>query len=211
MDPKENIVPTDEANAEQVALQEVAESVLRTSVVTALGIEDNDANKSIIDKAVEMKKADKADLATAIRQKQSWRTKATGGGNNHDGKQGVVNMSQAELDTYIDKRASDRDGERQLAALTDVSDEAKAEIRDYAKVKNVGLADALNTGVVKAIIGDAQKAHRIAAAATAGNKSVNIASIDPSKPLNVRDFAMHTKEGRDAWEAAKNAKRAATK
>jgi hypothetical protein len=208
MDPKENVVPADDANAEQAALQDIAESDLRNTVITALGIEDNDANKSIIDKAVEMKKSDTALLRTAIRQKQTWRDKANGGGKGHGSKQGVGDMSPEELDAYIDKRAGDRAGEDKLKALTDVSDEAKAEIRDYAKVKNIGLADALNTGVAKAIIGDAQKAYRIKAAATNGGKSVTVGSIDPSKPLNPRDFNLSTKEGRDDWNAAVKAKRA---
>ena|SRR3990167_6137159 len=218
MDNEQNItdseaeVSKEEKQTEAEALAEVKDEELRIKVAEDLGIDPED-EPELLDKVVKRELAQREKLSGAIKQKISWREKATKkiistkpqdtsveGESQNEGKP----LTVAELDKLLEEREAKRD----LESL-DLPEELEAEVKDFAKVKGISVREAVKLPYIVNAIGEAEKAKRINAATpkrkSRGNYSTT--DIDPSKPLNPDDFALDTEEGQKAWAEAKAAKR----
>jgi hypothetical protein len=128
-------VPTpEELQVEQESLAEVHESDLRSSVIDSLGLEDNDDNAGIIEKALEREKDYRKKLSGAIGAKIKYREQL----NQFKQTPPATEKSKTELDAdairkHTEEAVTQRFDEEFLEE-SDFSDTLKAEMRKIAKI-----------------------------------------------------------------------------
>lgn len=209
-DKPEEEVSEEEKESEEEALTEVKDEELKSKIAEDLGIDPED-EPELINKVVEREKAQREKLSGAIKQKISWREKAT--------KKTVEKPKEKPEDgepptkekpltkEELDKRLDERDAKRDLESLG-LPEEIETEVKDLAKVKGISVREAAKLPYIVSAIEEAKKEERIKSASPKrGGKGSYTASIDPSKPLNPADFDLGTKKGRKAWAEAKKARR----
>ena len=212
IDTKAEEVSEEEKNSEAEALAEVKDEELKSKIAEDLGINPED-EPELIDKLVKRELSQREKLSGAIKQKISWREKATKkttdenpedtpgeGESQTEGKP----LTAEELDIKLDEREAKRD----LESLG-LPEEIETEVKDLAKVKGISVREAAKLPYIVSTIEEAEKAKLIESATPKRKGKGNYASIkiDPSKPLDPDDFALDTKEGRKAWKNAKAARR----
>lgn len=206
----EEEVSEEEKESEAEALEEVKDEELKGKIAEDLGVNPED-EPELIDKIVKREKAQREKLSGAIKQKISWREKATKKtskkpkdtpeeGEPHDeGKP----LTQEQLDKALDER----DAKRDLESLG-LPEEIETEVKDLAKVKGISVREAAKLPYIVTTIEEAKKEERVKSASPKRRgKGSYTASHDPSKPLNPEDFALGTKKGRKEWAEAKAARR----
>lgn len=190
-------VTAEEQNAEKEMTTEVTDEQLRDKVVADFGL-DPETQKDLIDKLVVDKKATHEKLSGAIKQKISWRTKATSKA--PDDKGGDQNKDVASL---VNEEMAKRDLEN-----LQLPDEITSEIKDLAKSKGISIKEATQIPYIQFKISEVKKEERVITGTPVRiNNGGKVMTIDPAKALNPQDFALDTPEGQAAWNEAKKAKR----
>jgi len=191
-----SVVTPEEQNAEKEMTIEVTDEQLRDKVVADFGLDPN-TQQDLIDKLVVDKKATHEKLSGAIKQKISWRTKAT---SKPDDKGGDQNKDVASL-------VSEEMAKRDLENLQ-LPDEITSEIKDLAKSKGISIKEATQLPYIQFKISEVKKEERVITGTPVRiNNGGKVMTIDPSKALNPADYALDTPEGQAAWNEAKKAKR----
>lgn len=204
MNENETTPSPEELQSEQESLAELKDDELRTSVVSSLGLEDNDANKELIEKIVGMKKADHGKLSKAISQKIKFRTMAT---TSKPDQQTTGNLDADGIRKQTETQLSDRFNEEYLED-SDFSDNLKTEIRKISKLNNVSARKATKDPYIMHLIEQEKAAKRAAEAATNGNGNGRNGQDDGgSMPAKFNDPAyMITEEGQkdyDTWSKSR--------
>lgn len=199
-------VTPEEQKAEEEAQQEVKDDELRTKLAEDLGL-DPDKDSEVLDKVVEREKANRERLSGAIKQKINWRDKARKASEKpketpKDGNK-PTKEETPDFDKLVDQKLNERLEARDLDAL-DLPDELKAEVKDLAKLKGIPVREAANLPYILSRKETIEKEKRLAEASPKRSKQGGYPkNIDPSKPLNPKDFNMNTDEGRKAWREAR--------
>ena len=202
MDPnKENNLdqsPEELKAEEEIIKNEVTDDQLKAKVVEEFGLNPETDNE-MIEKLVEKEKTHHKKLSDTIRQKISWRAKATSN-KPSDEKSKDGTLKEEDIAKLVDQRIA----ERELGAL-ELPDDLKAEIKDLAKLKNITVAEASKLPYIQNRIEEVKTEERIKSGTpkrtNANGKTV---LIDASKPLNPDDYDLSTEEGRKSWNEAKN-------
>lgn len=202
----ENIpTPTpEELKEEQETLAEVKDEEIRSQVVTSLGLEDNDANKELIDKLVTDRKGTRTKLSKAIKQKIDWRTKAQGTPPPKPDapKPDAAKPLDAEEIRKQTEAATRGALDEEYLEDSDFSDEIKAAIREEAKRTGVSARKAAKSEFVVFKLDKEKKAKAADEAAHNGPRrgTKTGTTIDASTPLNPADYDLSTPEGRKQWK-----------
>lgn len=209
-DQEDNVVTPEEKEAEEQALSEVKEEELRGKLAENLGIDPED-EPELLDKLVEREQSHHEKLSGAIKQKISWREKATTSApkkpdNNNDGKgepQGDSKDDKPLTEDRLSELLDEREAKRELERL-DLPEEVATEVKDIAKVRGISVREALKLPYVTNRIEEVEREKRVQAATPKrGRKGSYVSSQDPSKPLDPDDFDLDTEEGRKEWQDAK--------
>lgn len=200
----------EEADYDNEALAEVQDEDLKNKLADDLGIDPED-EPDLFDKLLKRELDNRKRLSTAIKQKKSWREKATKGTSSNPQNNPAEGQSQTERPLTVaelDKLLSEREAKKELASLN-LPDDIKADVEAVAKVRGISIGEAAKLPYIVSAIEEAERVKRIESATprrtSRGNYSSN--SVDPSKPLNPSDFKLDTPEGQKAWAEAKAARR----
>ena len=186
---------------EQELLKEPEADEIKSSVVEKYGL-DEDADSDLIAKLTEGEISHRKSLATAIKQKINWRTKANTPKEEKKAEDKPQPVSLPVFDEkIIDQKLNEKLEERELQSL-DVSDELKAELKTYAKAGNLTVKQAQNSDYFK-YLKEKEEAKRKSEEASIGGKrraitQNNFSSVKPN------DFDLSTEEGRKEYEEYKN-------
>ena len=207
----ENLTP-EEQIAEKEILADTKEDEVRTKIITDLGLSEDD-NAELIEKLTAREIEQRKKLSTAVRQKISWREQAKGASS---GKKDAPKKDSNVFDPDAIRKEAESAALRTLEQRDldemEYSDEVKAEIKKIATLNNVSVRKAAQDPYIKHVIAEAEKKAAIDEAASNGSKRGKTGvKIDVSKPLDPKDFDLHTEEGRKAWDEAKQARREAHK
>lgn len=205
-------ISEEEKKFETEALAEVKDKELKSKIAEDLGIDPEDESE-LVDKLVKRELSQREKLSGAIKQKISWREKATKKTTDEKpkdtpGKGEPQTEGKPLTAEELDKKLDEREAKRDLESL-ELPEEIETEVKDLAKVKGISVREAAKLPYIVSTIEEAKKAKRIESATPKRKGKGNYASInvDPSKPLNPDDFALGTKKGRKAWADAKAARR----
>lgn len=190
----------EDAALEQEALSEVKEDAIRAQVLTDLGLADVPENAEYIDKIVAREKDHRQKLATAIKQKQNWRSKAQ-----KPTPTAVVtptapkpNAEVEDVAKLVDSRLDERMDEEKLREV-ELPEEAKAELKAYAKAQGITARQALNSEYFTFLKTKADtKKREEDAAISRTNKTPAKTAYSADKPPQVD---MQTEEGRAEWDS----------
>lgn len=195
----------EELQVEQESLAEVQDSDLRTTVIDSLGLEDNEDNAGIIEKALEREKDYRKKLSGAIGAKIKYREQL----NQFKQTPSAEDKSKTELDAETIRKqqeaiVAERFNEEYLED-SDFTDEIKQEIREYAKYKGISAKAASKVPHIATMIEQAEQEKRTQEAANNGSgeqKGVN--GGGQGVPDRFTAAYMATEEGRkdyDEWSA----------
>lgn len=197
-------VSEEEILEETEAQAQLEEDEIREAVVADLGIEDNDANKDLIDKLVARETSHRTKLSKAVGQKIKYRTLA-------GGKAPAPSVSKKTDTVDPEKLVEEKFMQRDLDEM-DHSDKIKDQIKKIAQMNNISIRKAEQDSYIQHLIGEEARQKSVNDAAKGGKKhSKSGTIIDVSKPLDVSQFDLSTEEGRKEWTEAKQAKRDAAK
>lgn len=189
-----SVVTPEEQNAEKELIKEVTDDELRSKVAEEFGL-NPETDTEMLDKLVEKEKSHHEKLSSAIKQKITWRDKATSKKPDEKGS----SLKEEDISKLVDQKFA----ERELDSLN-LADDLKAEIKDLAQLKGISIREASKLPYIQARIAEAEKEERLKNGTpkrtSAGGKTI---TIDPSKSLNPNDFDFSTEEGRKAWNEAK--------
>jgi len=201
---QEKGVDPKEIQQEDEFLKETPAEEVRKSIIEKHNL-DEDVDSELIEKlateATELRKQ----LATAIKQKRSWREKATA---KIELKPAEVKPQpspelkpkESEIETITDKKVREILDEEKLNVV-DLSDEIKKEIKSYAKTAGITIQEALKSDFFEF------KKQKYDAAKKADDASIGGRRGSPSRQefdiLNPPKVDMSTKEGQETWEAFK--------
>ena len=185
---------SEDIKSEEEALKSTPEDELRSQVIEKYGL-DPDANSELVDSIVTDKLEEQKKLSTAIRQKQTWRTKA----------QGTVPpvVSPVVEPTKPDDMVKTVESVLEKRELEDLemSDELKKEVQDHARLKGISIKAALKTPYISFLKEQADKQERIEDASL-GHKGRASTKKDYSD-MKANDFDLTTPEGKaefTKWE-----------
>lgn len=211
--PEKIEVTPEEAQAEQEALKTGTAEEIKAKIAEDLGI-DPEEEADLLEKLTKRELTHREKLSGAIKQKISWRDKVKSAQPKaketpEPGKTQKKETEELSEDERIDRKLAERLEARDLESL-DLSEEIKAEVKDLAKLKGISVREASKLPYIISLKEEVDRKARIEAA-TPKRKGGGTykANYDPSKPLNPDDFDFDTKEGREAWNDAKAARRKA--
>lgn len=194
----------EEKEAEQADLAEVKDDELREKLAADLGI-NPDEDSELLDKVFAREKANREKLSGAIKQKISWRTKATSS-TKPDNKGGNAKTEVPDIEALVEQKLNELMEAQDLKSL-ELPDDLKAEVKDLAKTKGISIREAAQLPYIKYRKEEMEREERIKQASPKrSNKGSYTSNIDPSKPLNPADFNLNTEEGRKAWKEARAAR-----
>jgi hypothetical protein len=192
-EPKENLIE------EQELLKEPEADSIKSSVIEKYGLNEG-VDDDLISKLTEEEISHKKSLATAIKQKISWRTKANTPKEEkkpEDKPQPLSPVNPVFDDKIIDQKLNEKLEERELESL-DISDELKKELKTYAKAANLTVKQAQNSDYFK-YLKDKEVAKQKSEEASIGGKRRTITQNDFSS-VKPNDFDLSTEEGRKEYE-----------
>lgn len=205
-------VSQEESAFDTEAQKEVKEDELRSELADKYGL-DPDEESDLLDKLVEDRKTERKTLYKAIEQKKRWREqvkstseKSKEKSEKGDSQKGQETPSVSELIAAGIKEELEK---RDISSLG-VPDEIKEEIKKIARVQGISIQEAAKDPYIQFKQKELEDKERIDSATPArGSSRAGSVSIDPSKPLDssTDKFDFSTKEGREAWEKAKAARR----
>lgn len=197
----------EELQSEQESLAEVKDDDLRSSIISSLGLEDNEANKGTIDKIVEMRKESHGKLSKAISQKIKFRDQLKGFNPKPpaNDKTSVTDVSK-QTEAQISERFNE-----EFLEDSEYSDTLKAEIRKISKLNGVTARTATKDSYIKHLIDKETADKRAAEAASNGNGTgKNGQDGGDSMPAKFNDPKfMITEQGQKEyadWEKSKSKK-----
>jgi hypothetical protein len=200
----ENNTPTpEELQVEQESLAEVADDKLRSSVVSSLGLEDNEDNAALIEKVLEREKQHRQKLSGAISSKIKYRTLAQQSGLNKDKApvQSKTNLDAESIRKQTEETVRAQFDEEYLEE-SDFSDNLKAEMRKVAKINGTTVRATTKDPYIKFLMEQASAEKRALEAANNGNgarKGTN--NGGQGMPEEFSDAAyMATPEGQKAYD-----------
>jgi len=200
MDEKDKIIETpDELKAEEESLKEVPEADLQTKIAEDMGL-DPEVDADLITKLVEREKAHRKELSKTISQKIKYREQAKKLPVKKDEKE-QPNVSELVANTVRETLEA-----RGLETIS-ATDEIKTEIKELAKLKGISVREAAKLPYIVSRIQEVEKEKRVENAIPRRNDKGAKIYVDPSKPLDPKDFKLDTPEGREDWKAAKEARR----
>lgn len=201
----EIITPTaEELQEEQQQLAEVKDDELRKQTVASLGLEDNDANKELIDKIVADKKESRSKLSKAIGQKIKLREKAKG--TTPPAPTGDKPLDAETIRKQTADEVTQRLEQRDLDEM-EYPDDIKAEIKSIARVKNISVRQAAKDPYITYMVETAVKAGKIDEATLPRTSRTTPAAKQGDG--KIPQFDMSTEAGRkafDEWKANKKEK-----
>jgi len=196
---KETTLPEEtpeEKTQEEELLKETPDEEVRKSVIEAFGLNEDD-DKELVDKLVEDRTSQKKVLSKAITQKRTWREAAQKGQKKEEKPETLEAPEKEEpkIDELVNKAVDEKMEEKELNAI-EISDEAKTEIKAYAKAKGFTVKQVLDSDFFKFLKEKEDEAARVEEAGIGGKRKA------PTK----QDFSagvpkpdMSTKEGRQEW------------
>jgi hypothetical protein len=184
---------------EQELLKEPEADTIKSSVIEKYGLNE-EVDGDLIAKLTEEEVSHRKSLATAIKQKISWRTKANTPLEEKKIEEKPQPLSVASPvfdDKIIDQKLNEKLEERELESL-EISDELKKELKTYAKAANLTIKQAQSSDYFK-YLKDKEEAKRKSEEASIGGKrrvitQNNFSSVKPN------DFDLSTEEGRKEYE-----------
>jgi hypothetical protein len=204
-DPNNQVSPDlnekpEDAALETQALAPTSDEAIRAKVLEKLSLADVPENEEYIAKLVDWQKEENKKLATAIRQKQGWREKAT-----KPTPTAVVTPAAPkptaevpDVAQLVDARLNERLDEEKLREVT-LTDEAKKELKAYAKAQNITAREALSTPYFQFLKDQEERKQREDdAAISRTNKSPAKTAFSEDKPP--ADLDMSTPEGQAKWD-----------
>jgi hypothetical protein len=186
---------------EQELLKEPEADEIKKSIIDKYGL-DEEVNSDLIEKLTQDEVSHRKSLATAIKQKIGWRTKA----NTPREEKKTEDKPQIPISTsvfdekIIDQKLNEKLEERELQSL-EISDELKTELKNYAKASNLTVKQAQNSDYFK-YLKEKEEAKRKSEEASIGGKrrAITQNSFSSVKP---KDFDLSTEEGRKEYEEYK--------
>jgi hypothetical protein len=205
-EPKENL--------ETEVLEQQDEDSMRESVVNDYGL-DPEVEIDLIDKLVKDKQEEQKKLRTAISQKRNWRDKAEKALANKPSEIEESDSTEDESETsqvIESTKSSDEKfktllkeelDNRDLISMS-LSDELKAEVKDYANVKGISVAEAVESDYIKFLKDQKASEDKIEdATISSSNRRPSMGTVDFSK-MSAGDFDSSTEEGRKQFDEYKD-------
>lgn len=191
-----NQIPPEELELETEASKEAKEEEIRQAVISDYGFDEVDdvekINKLVAERVGSHKK-----LTTAIGQKIEYRKKALGTNAAppaDDKKKDQENKGLTPED--VDKRFNENMQKRDLSEL-DVPEEAKKEIEEWARFKNISVKEAARAPHIVSKIKELKEAAEAEGAGNGTKRKQTTTSTFTTTPPTVD---MSTPEGRETWE-----------
>jgi len=192
--------------------QESKEDEIKTEIIEKFGL-DEEENADLIESLVQDKIEERKQLSTAIKQKVAYREKLkaqeSSGQEEEEQKKEKKSQTTTDEDGLLEKlkiTIKQELEERDLKSF-DLEDEIKAEVRDYAKLKNITYAEALKSDYIqfrKQALETLKREEK--ASASSKGKAFGMAQRDFSQ-MSPNDFDLTTKEGREEFEEYKKFKK----
>jgi len=203
MDDETKVPSAEELALEEEALVDSKEEEIRSSIIEKYGLDESEQS-DLIDNLTKDTLAQKKSFGKVVNQKRTWREKAIGSEKKSEKKD--TKLDPDELLKKAEEAVENRLAQRDLEEL-DLSDELKEEVKSLAKLKNISIRKAQSDPYITFLKSkeDAEK-NLDKATITRKNKGATIV-FDKTKPLNPTDFNLSTKEGRKAWDEAKEARK----
>lgn len=190
----------EELQEEEIALKDSKEEEIRNSVIEKYGLDEED-NKELIDKLTKDFVAQRKSFGKVVSQKRSYREAL------HKSNPPKQDDQKPKATDDVEKLVEEKLFNRDLDEL-DVSDTLKDEIKNVCKIKNIGIRKALKDPYITFLQKQEEDEKKLDKSIISGSKkNGKPVVVDTSKPLDPADFDMSTKEGRDAWDKAKEAKK----
>ena len=150
---------------DDVILNEKPDDEIRMEIINELELDEEEDSEKI-DKLVEKEKANRQKLATAIKQKRTWREKAQA--------KPVVEPKEIISEKETPKNDYSFSNIKDIKALSDVHDDDIEELVDFAKFKNITVAEAKKLPVMITMLKEnAEKRETAEATSTGGKRGVS--------------------------------------
>lgn len=188
----ENIVSSDEAKAEQEALEVAREEEIKNQVIEDYSL-DPDEDFDLIDNLVIKEMANRKRLSDVIGQKIKWRERATAG-KTEKGTESKDDEGSKAVD--IEAKVREQFEQRDLEELN-YPDELKAEIKQLAKIQGVSVRKAAQDPYIlfkKEKYDEEQRAEEATVSPKTKGRQVKFDS------QTLPEVDMATPEGRKTWE-----------
>jgi len=207
---QESELTPEELKSEEEALTDVKEEEVKSKIAEDLGI-NPEYEPELFEKLLKRELSQRERLSGAIKQKISWREKATKKINPKDTpKDGESPAGGPEVfsEELLEKKLNEREAKRDLENL-DLPEEVETEIKDLSKIKGISIREAAKHPYILSKIEEVKRGERIKLATPrrTGRSSYSLDTYDPSQPLDPNDFKLDTKKGQKAWAQAKAARR----
>lgn len=192
-EPKENL------QEEEKLLKETPLEEVKKSVIEKFGLND-EIDEELINKLTDQEILNRKQLATAIKQKITWRTKAEA---QKEQKQEakpqpvVIQPKNEDIEKIVDIKVRQSLEERELESL-DLSDSFKEEIKNYAKASSMTIKQVLASDYFQFLKGKEEAKARVDEASAGGKRKAPIRSDMSSR--SPQDFDLSTDEGRNEYE-----------
>lgn len=200
------IAPTvEELAAEDIAIKESKEEEIRSSVLEKYGLAE-DTDSELIDKLTKDIISQQKSFGKVVSQKRSWRDKALNPTKKEETKVIDKNLNVEDILKQADAKAEEKFMNRDLEDL-EASDTLKEEVKKLAKMKDLSIRQAFKDPYIVYLKSQEDAEKKLDKATIKTVKNGKTVAIDSDTKLDPNDFDMSTKEGRDAWDAAKAAKK----
>jgi len=185
-DPKENLETPEAIEAEETALKETTQEEIKQELIDKYQLDEIE-NEDLINTLVTEKLDERKRLSTAIKQKRSWRDKAT------KPEEKKVDFDPSKMDEIIAQKVNEQ-LDKGVLEKESLSDELKDEVKSYAKLKGITLSKALESEYIKFQIGESDKKAREAGASISPKANRHQSTRDFSQ-ASPADFDVSTEEG----------------
>jgi hypothetical protein len=182
--------------AEENALKEPQQEELINQVVEKYGL-DIDTQAELISAIVADKLEERKKFSTVIKQKRTWRDKATMLEKGDKPKAPATADDSLNVESLIEAKLQERLDKRDLDSL-EISDELKKEIKDYASLHKTTIGEARKSEYINFLMDkEVRKAKSDdASISSKHNKSYATKNL---KDMSPKDFDLSTEEGRKSW------------
>ncbi len=193
-EPKENL----QEEEELLKLPHVDE--VKKGLIDKFGLNE-ELDGDLINKLIEEENINQRRLATAIKQKRTWREKAESQmGKKEEEKPQMQVPKVDEIEKLVDQRVSARLEERELESLS-YSDKMKDELKSFAKANGFTIKQAMGSDYFSFLKSQEESRAKVDEASIGGKRKAPTKSDFASK--NPSDFDLTTEEGRADYEKFK--------
>lgn len=200
LDENLNQQPTaEELQEEEIALQDSKEEEIRNSIIEKYELDEYD-NAELIDKLTKDFVAQRKSFGKVVAQKRSYRELVQKANLGKDNEKDLQPLSREEIEKSVEEKFFNRDLEE-----LEYSDDVKDAIKKICKVNNVSVKQAQKDPYIQYLITQEDGDKNMDKSALSGKKNGSPAKPD-FKALDPSNYDFSTKEGRDKWEADKQAR-----